>query len=322
MIRVVSRSVAVSTLAILATILTAVPADAGAARTRPRSPSGPPHAAPAPPRHAPQRARGIATYGHGAPHVWGGPTYVVVDPWFYDWWFDPWWSFGFGWGAWSFGHGERWWWYPRVCCPPDAELGARPSDAPSALVTDIDPRRAAVRLNGESVGRARDYDGTWDRLVVPPGRHVLEFSAPGYQTLRVGVDTERGATYRIAYDLQRGEGIDPRSTPAEAPPAASPPRAASEGAAGDERPAPREGKIEKGFLGIRVFPSDAALYLDGEFLARGDELERLHGALPVAAGTHRLEAVRPGYKPRRLEVGIEPGRRSDVAIELEREASP
>jgi hypothetical protein len=42
-------------------------------------------------------------------------------------------------------------------------------------------------------------------------------------------------------------------------------------------------------------PEDAAVYLDGEYLGMAGELGRLHGAIPVATGTHRLEVVRPGY---------------------------
>ena len=62
------------------------------------------------------------------------------------------------------------------------------------------------------------------------------------------------------------------------------------------------------------------VYLDGDFLGRGDELARLHGALAVAAGYHRLEVVRPGYAPRTLELEVpDSGEPLRVEVELEKE---
>ena len=72
-----------------------------------------------------------------------------------------------------------------------------------------------------------------------------------------------------------------------------------------------------------VSPPDAAVYLDGEFLAQADELRRLHGALPVAAGNHIVEVVRPGYVSERQRIEVIDGDVARVAIQLGRaEESP
>jgi hypothetical protein len=187
--------------------------------------------------------------------------------------------------------------------------------APGAIETDVQPKKAAVHVDGAFLGQARDYNGRWNLLWLEPGQHVIEFSKGGYLTLRRHIDLRPGMQVRVVEQLQKGEGIDPRSSlgfpseveaPTEAGPAAAqpPPR----------EPPPQSGDIERGLLRIDVEPLDAAVYLDGEFLARADELRRLHGALPVAQGSHRIEVVRPGFESR--TVGVEIGAGEPVRVEI------
>ncbi|MCP3980002.1 MAG: PEGA domain-containing protein [bacterium] len=254
-------------------------------------------------------ARGRATYGYGGGHhghhgyygYWGG--YYGGYP--YGGWYGP----SFGWYGWPYYYGYPV--YRRVGFTGDRQ-------APGVFETDVKPRKAEVSVDGVVVGQARDYNGSWDLLYVPPGEHTLEFRFDGYRTLRRHVEVRPGGYYFIGEKLARGEGIDPRSN--ERPPAAAPQRQASDDPEFDTRVETRSGarsSIARGLLRIRATPSDAAVYLDGEFLARADELAKLHGALPVARGPHTIEIVRPGYGPvtRRVEVGDEP---LSVEVELER----
>ena len=68
-----------------------------------------------------------------------------------------------------------------------------------------------------------------------------------------------------------------------------------------------------------VEPRDAAVYLDGEFLAEGGELALLHCALAVAAGDHRVQVVRPGYRATTREIQVGADGTSTIEIRLERE---
>jgi hypothetical protein len=168
--------------------------------------------------------------------------------------------------------------------------------APAFVETDVRPKKASVRLDGEDVGRAKDYNGSWDRLLVSGGTHVLEFAAPGYKTLRMRIDARPGRTYRIQRDLVEGEGDDPRSVNLSMPPSAPGPAPSSvgEGAAG----------LARGFLRIEVGPSDAAVYLDGEFLGSGRELASLHGAIAVAEGEHRVDVMHPSFETKTVRVRV------------------
>jgi hypothetical protein len=176
----------------------------------------------------------------------------------------------------------------------------------------VTPKKAEIHMDGSFVGQARDYDGRLNVLWVEPGKHTFEFSRDGYMTLRRHVDVRAGMRLQFAEALQKGEGIDPRST--EAPP----PTVASERPATAPPPRVDRGSLERGLLHLGVEPADAAVYLDGEFLARADELASLHGALPVARGRHTVEVVRPGYTSRTMEIDVSGEQAVRVEIALER----
>lgn len=267
-----------------------------------------------PPRSGKQTASGRATYGHGRVTIggwypwWGhGGYYGWNDPY---WGWDVWWGWGwpYRWSGW-YGYPG---WGPYPYRDDVQDIG------PAAIEVDVSPRKSKVVLDGEDVGLAKDYDGRWDRLPVGSGTHVVELSHPGYQTLRVVVDARSGGQYRIDYDLTRGDGLDPRSDalPSANPP---PPRPRPEPRADvrpdDERPS----TIAKGFLKLEVAPPDAAVYLDGDFFARGSEVARLRGAIPLAEGEHRLEVVRPGFRSKTLAVTIAAGETERVAVALDRD---
>ena len=214
----------------------------------------------------------------------------------------------YGWAAWPWG-----WWYTGW---PYYMVRGGVAPAESGVVeTDVQPKKAEVRVDGVFVGQARDFNGRWDYLWLEPGEHVLEFSKDGFMTLRRHLDVRQGMHVRVTEQLEKGEGIDPRSSESPHPPATVAART------GAPLPAPREpradsGTLRRGLLRLDVEPLDAAVYLDGEFLARASELRRLHGALPVADGVHTVEVVRPGYESRTIEVEVAAGEPARVEIVL------
>lgn len=252
------------------------------------------------PSGAPGVARGRATYGYGH----SGGTYPPY-------WWDGYWGWGGYWGAGSYWGWPYWGWpytAPAVVVPGGAAQAGLP-ELPAVLETAVSPKSATVRLDGEEIGKARDWNGAWDALTLPPGVHVLEFSKDGYRTFRAVVELEPGMRFRVERDLAEGEGLDPASDPLPEP-------APVVTSAREPSPAP----LARGFLHLRVRPSDAAVYLDGRFLASGFELDRLHGAIPVAAGTHRVEVMRPGHRSHVMEVEVAPsGDAATVEVTLEPE---
>jgi hypothetical protein len=302
------------------------------------SPSGPSHTGTAQRAPVPSRTRvnGTARYGYGGffPHrgFFGG---FFGDPWWGFGW-DPWWGFGYRYG---------WPYYGAYYYAPDGYVygdegegggySAAPS-GPAVVETDVDPKRADVFLDGENVGNAKDFNGTWDTLSVEPGHHTLEFREGGYRSLVIDLNAQPGRHYVFRDTLAEGTGEDRRTVGAIAPPArraapqrgdveseppvrrATPPaRLGVESEAPPDRDAPRG--LARGLLRVHASPEDASVYLDGEFLGLARELARLHGALPVAAGEHRIELVRPGYASVTKRVSVSGEGTTEFSLAMDRE---
>lgn len=272
-------------------------------------------------RGVPTRVSGRATYGYGYHGV-----YTRYRPYHYGFW-SPWYFGYWGWGYPYYHWGYPYYWgypgpgYRTVRVAGDVE------SQPAMLETDVRPRRSEVLVDGQFVGQARDFNGTWDRLFLEPGLRKIEFVKEGYKTLRLYMNLEPGHFYHLRERLEKGEGLDGRSMEAppaeidsgeteELPPARAPAGAEETGAPAAEAPA--AAALAHGLLRIAATPRDAAVYLDGEFLARADELSRLHGALPVAPGRHVIEVVRPGYAAVTREIVVGRDEPARVEIDLER----
>jgi hypothetical protein len=245
---------------------------------------------------APVHAAGHASYGHYSHHHHGYYGGYYGYGWGYGWPYYGYWGYPWGYGG--------YWDGPRVYVVP----GAVDSNAPGALETDVTPGKAEVWIDAAPVGQARDFNGRWDLLWLPPGRHRIEFRREGYMTLSQLIEVDPGSRQVVEARLTQGTGLDPRSTP-EGENETAPPQEARPDTVGSPLP--------QGFLRVTVEPADAAVYLDGEFFAHGDELARLHGAIPLAVGRHRVEVVRPGFAAKSVDVEISTDEATRLEIELE-----
>jgi hypothetical protein len=193
--------------------------------------------------------------------------------------------------------------------------------APGTVELNVKPKKAEVYVDGESRGQARDFNGKWDVLNVPPGTRTVELRHDDYKTLRLVLDVEPGGYYRISEQLEQGTGLDARSMhppPVEETTKIAAGTTGTEFALESEQPQPRS-SLRRGLLRINASPPDAAVYLDGEFLASASELARLHGAIPVAEGTHVIEVVRPGFEAESQQIFV--GTDQPVRVRLDLRSS-
>ena len=258
------------------------------------------------------RAQGEARYRYGRPARgwWGHPAW-----WYGAGYVSPLWV-GWGWSsyAWAPGpYGTYGGWYDER----DAGSSER-----AMVELDVEPRQAAVHVDGEEIGVAREFNGSTDYLYLEPGRHEIELRAEGYKTLRLHLDARPGRSYHIEHGLVEGHGLDPRSTTRGEVRR----RRARDTELRDtmwrDRSRPRVRtvpRVERGRLRVETEPWDAAVYLDGKFLGRGGELGRLHGGLSVPEGRHRLEVVKPGYRDVSRSIEVEAGETTEVEVTLRRD---
>jgi len=261
------------------------------------------------------QANGTAHYGYGGVHVHGG--------YWGGYWGYPYWGWGWGWGwGWPYYgyYGYPYYGYPYYGGYPYYSYGPPPQPSgPAVIETDVAPKNAQVILDGEAIGNAKDWNGTWDELHIDPGHHTLEFRHAGYRSLVVDLNASPGGFYSFRDTLVAGSGEDRRTV--------GPPPSSEHGSYGsasgnhpqDATPA-HEGAtpgIARGLLRVQAAPEDASVYLDGQFLGVGRELAALHGAIPVATGEHRLEVVRPGFAAvtKTVSVGLEGT--TDISVSLE-----
>ena len=213
--------------------------------------------------------------------------------------FSPWW----GYPAWGYGG----WGYPY---PAYAYAPAYPAYAPTVAWadTDIAPGKARVYLDGEYVGTADDFDGFPTYLSLEPGRHTVEFRLEGYRTMTRAVKVAAGSI--LNFDAKLEKGHEPPRADIEVGPDSQPQ---------EPEPAREDPPEAPGYLKLRVTPPDASVYLDGKFFASGDTLARLHGDIRLEAGSHTLEASRPGYRTARRTFTIAPEEKSSISLEMEPE---
>ena len=74
---------------------------------------------------------------------------------------------------------------------------------------------------------------------------------------------------------------------------------------------PRDGA--RGELMLEVEPADASVYVDGEFYGKASQVSRIE----LAAGRHRIEVVRPGYRTEETEVTVD-GEAKKIVVRLDR----
>jgi hypothetical protein len=185
----------------------------------------------------------------------------------------------------------------------------------------VDPEKTRVYVDGYYAGVADDFDGIFQRLNVPPGRHDITLKLEGYRTQHFKVYVPVDDTIKIHYDMVRGTG-EATSDQFAGRPAGDYARIEDmddDGYRGrgddDDRYARRDrDQGDTGSVLLQVNPRDASVYVDGEFRGSGRQSTNLR----LRPGRHRIEVVRPGFRTVEREVEVESGRSTEIQFDLER----
>jgi hypothetical protein len=263
------------------------------------------------------RYDGYGSFGRGyygrSLYGYGGYYY---DP-FYSWYgYSPYYYSGY-YGYSPYGYGSRGY--------GSRGYGSGYRDAGSVRL-QVDPEKTRVYVDGYYAGIVDDFDGIFQRLSLPPGRHEISLRLEGYRTHRFKVYVPVDQTLKIHHDMLRGDGEETEEIMGRADDYARDDRGYGRRDR-DDRDDDRYGRREsdddgremerdarRGTLSLDVQPPDASVYVDGEFRGSGRDARRLR--LPV--GRHRVEIVRPGFRTLEREVEVRTGNPVEVKIELER----
>ncbi len=273
-----------------------------------------------------RRGPGYYSYRHD-PYYWYSPRYYGSS-YYYDWWYGP----GFYGGGYYPGHYSR---------------RSYDYDDHGSLRLQVKPENARVYVDGYDAGVVDDFNGLFQRLNLPPGRHELSFKLDGYRTHRMRLYVPADQTLKVRYDLVPGGGDETLDSSLDRP-ALDRAEREEERAREQrrERRAVREQERERerderraaaarddqddaderepseatsaddesAALDLRVTPDKAAVYVDGSFRGTGGELDELS----LSPGRHRVEVVAPGYKTFDREVDVKSGDNPELTVELER----
>lgn len=241
------------------------------------------------------------SYYPGYWSYWGYRPYYGY--WDLGWWgYDPYW-YGYGHG---YGYGYRY----------------RSSGDYGSVRLFVDPEDTRVFVDGYYAGVADDFDGIFQRLNTSVGRHEITLKRQGYRTHRMLVYVPYDRTLKIHHDMTKGSGEDPLEDMAgPEPPYDEPdrPRASSPSDEDVAPPRERESRDEpvregRGELRLSIRPDDASVYVDGAFRGAGSQAR----SLELAAGRHRVEVVRPGFRTFDRDVEVRAGEPTEIEVDLER----
>ena len=82
--------------------------------------------------------------------------------------------------------------------------GAKAPEVTSELKITVQPKRAAVFLDGNYVGHASELGGKFHSLMVGPGKHRIKIELPGYQTFETEVNVLTGQKSEVKTELLKG----------------------------------------------------------------------------------------------------------------------
>ena len=214
-------------------------------------------------------------------------------------------------------------------------------DLRSSVRLEVTPKTAEVYIDGYYGGIVDDFDGTFQRLRLPPGRHEIVVRKDGFHGIKEDVYLTPDATFHIRRALEPlapGAPIEPRPTPvmpaggarageyeptpgmpAPSPGARRPPSRRMPPPV-QRQPEPREeaprDASNVGALVIRVQPGDAEIVIDGERWRGPEGEERLVVQLPE--GPHRVEVQKDGFVRFSSDVQVRRGETTPLNVSLTR----
>jgi hypothetical protein len=86
--------------------------------------------------------------------------------------------------------------------------GAKTPDITSELKVTVQPKRAAVFLDGNYVGHASELGGKFHSLLVGPGKHTIKIELPGYRTFETVIEVVAGQKSEVKTELLKGSIVE------------------------------------------------------------------------------------------------------------------
>jgi hypothetical protein len=226
-------------------------------------------------------------------------------------------------------------------------------DPGAAMRLEVKPKEAEVYVDGYYAGIVDDFNGTFQRLRLPPGAHEITLFLDEYRTVHEKVYLTPDNTLKLKLVMQRlAPGDQPEARPQPPTPPAmgpggapgGPPGGSGSGGAPYPYP-PQRGPMGRrapqpsspppsptsppppspntpggttaaafGTLSLRVQPVDAEVLIDGERWGGPQGQEPLSISLPE--GPHTIQIQKAGYRTYLTQVEVRPGETTPLTVTL------
>jgi PEGA domain-containing protein len=209
----------------------------------------------------------------------------------------------------------------------------------SDLRFNVKPKEAEVYVDGYFAGQVEDFNGAFQRLHVAPGQHDITVFMNGYHSLTQKLYLSPNSTRKIEGTLEKlNPGEPPEAAPQPSPDSRRrddefervPPPGGPRPGPSTRRlppPPPRDrpdrvppasaGTSQSGTLSIRVQPSGATIFIDGErWTGPAGNDERL--LVQVPEGRHKIEVERDGYERFVTDIDVRRMETAPVNVSLTR----
>jgi len=157
---------------------------------------------------------------------------------------------------------------------------------------DVSPGDARVFVDKEYAGTVDEFSGTFQRLTLPGGPHLVEVRKPGFKSLAIELNLFPDQTITLSQALSPSRGDDESADQEAIAPALE------EGAFLPSTDAP------SGDLRFDVKPKDAAIYADGFYVGLVNDFNGSQHMM-LTQGTHHLVLKRQGYETLDLTLSID-----------------
>lgn len=181
-----------------------------------------------------------------------------------------------------------------------------------------DPDDAEVLLNGEFIGLAYEFASEEAPLILTSKDNELVLRKRGYEEVSVDLWEYQGVDIHIEETLTPIEGYGDSPVEEEKPVnERNPPKVEEMKEMPPPPPPPPEPSAEPVPVTLSIQPVEAAVYLDGKFLAVIPENGKITN-LRLAPGEHKVEICKPGFKTISNTISLSEGKPLDLVFSLEK----
>lgn len=192
-----------------------------------------------------------------------------------------------------------------------------------SIVLKVNPDDAHVLLNGKFIGEAYEFSTRASALKIRSKKNELVIKKQGYIEEEIDLDKYNMRRITITMDLQPDMvSVRKTVTKGEVTPPPPPPKEEKEYKVVKEIKVPK-GELKSSTSGIfsrvllEIGPADSSIYVDGKFWGVAPENGIINN-FNLQKGKHRIEVLKPGYKPVLKLINVTGQKEIKVTIKLDK----